>query len=800
MSGNVTVSPQDAWLERVLGIAPSSLTSGDTVPVGRDRLLRDVKRIKQEIDTQLGRAMKPVALKERLQYLTSEIEQYKQLVEKHDGEEKEKFRTSIALLTGALDKARKDGVKLSADALSEHAGKLHEEAMKIADESIGSSERKDIYKKRSVLLAQVVRERRDWEAQVQEAGDFLGNLRTLMEIGLERLAGVEEHLNRTIARDLPKLTSKIGTKPDNVPVTGGGAKVEDPATAMTGCGNDWVTAKQTYGATPEEMKKLAAYRKNLVDAWLKTNLAPWGLEEGPGKGWVAVGSTDPTSDYDISINKHGARKLGARTVYKYDYQIVQEFNDYFRKTYGVESGTLFDTNLYASAPSIAPTLPESGSEEEMAAVNEIKASADVGALMKIRRYMTSSEFEDFRVRTVGGLGDESAKKKLDAQFRAADANYMISLLAVVEKMREQLKDPIDEAKLSPEQKEERKHASHLIDAWSHNQDVSGLALADAEAALEKLANELLHARDASTSATNDLYAEAIGKARAQEQAIAQFQEFEPQVKQLFARALKEGVTDFGAFADVLDGYGVQPRVLQKVKDGDLAGAAKEVEGQLASMLSDLAQHNTLAMFYANEAYQSGGPFRHVVWAGQAVETDVKAEYVKGGKSWGDPATDEQKALVEAERKKRRDALSQEECLQSFNEQLGDFLKDLEHYGDKEPGVAIIQSSKYLERLVDALSLMSSKGLFAGDPGLTRKVQSQLDLQSRLTKELIAARKGNLWMEPVSGTAPVDQVEQRRAYACDFMSKLGIASVAALGKTYVALGVEVNGVARKAIGS
>ena len=48
------------------------------------------------------------------------------------------------------------------------------------------------------------------------------------------------------------------------------------------------------------------------------------------------------------------------------------------------------------------------------------------------------------------------------------------------------------------------------------------------------------------------------------------------------------------------------------------------------MLSDLARQQALTMFYANEAYQSGGPFKHVVWAGQAVETDVKAEVNKAG--------------------------------------------------------------------------------------------------------------------------------------------------------------------------
>jgi hypothetical protein len=124
----------------------------------------------------------------------------------------------------------------------------------------------------------------------------------------------------------------------------------------------------------------------------------------------------------------------------------------------------------------------------------------------------------------------------------------------------------------------------------------------------------------------------------------------------------------------------------------------------------------------------------------------------------------------------------DESLQSFNEQLGDFLKDLAHYGDKDPGKAIIQSSKYLERLVDAIGLMNEKHMFDADAPLEAKLEDELSRQSKLSGELIAARKGNLWMVALEGRAPVDQDEQRRAYACDFMKQLGIPSVAALGKS------------------
>jgi hypothetical protein len=739
-------------------------------------------------------------------YVTSELRGLRAALYRYPGDDHDALVNSADQLQALLTAARTTGMQNSADALSREAGSLHEEAMKVDDKvisAISGDGAKTVYKELNKLLTRVTRARGDWEAQVTEAGGELGGLKTRMHTGFERLAQTEDHLNRMIRACLPPLTSKPGKKPENAPSGGSDVEpIENPADAIAGCGNDWVTAKQTYGTNPVEMQKLANYRKNLVDTWLNEKLGPWGMAEGPGKGWVAVGSTDPTSDYDISINKHGTRTAGDKTEYYLDYDIVQDFNTYFRTTYGVESGTLFDTNLYASAPSQAPTLPENGTPQEQDAVADVKASADVGALMKIRRYMSTAEFEDYRVRTVALLPEGPGRDALDRQFRAADANYMVSLLDIVERMRAQLKEATDDSKLSKAQKHERDEARKLIAQWEKGVDTSGLALADAEDVLERLVSKLLHCRDASTTATNDLYADAIGKKRQQEEAITQFQQYLPQVKELFARAMQEGVTDFGQFAGVLEGYGVQPRVLQHVEKGDLAKAAAELDGQLAGMLSDLARHAALAMFYANEAYQSGGPFQHVVWAGQAVETDVRAEYIeKGGDDWPPPPAkpnETQQKLVDAKRRERREKLTCEESLQSFNEQLGDFLKDLEHYGDADPGVAIIQSSKYLDRLVDAMRLMHDKGLFEADEGLKTRIQKQLDLQSRLSGELIAARKGNLWLVPETGDAPVDQVEQRRAYACKFMADLGITSIAALGKTYVKLGVEVNGVARKAM--
>lgn len=60
---------------------------------------------------------------------------------------------------------------------------------------------------------------------------------------------------------------------------------------------------------------------------------------------LAVGSVNPTSDYDITLTGPKSNK------------IVEEFNDRFREKWGVESGVIFDTNLYGASFLIPQSVP-----------------------------------------------------------------------------------------------------------------------------------------------------------------------------------------------------------------------------------------------------------------------------------------------------------------------------------------------------------------------------------------------------------------------------------------------------------
>ncbi len=819
---------QVVWVKEKLGvtvtgsIAPiqgGSPPPGNTpLPPGSDPIAMQAAadlealalRIGKEIQTEIPRATKPIALKERIGFCTSELEQLDKGIATLDATKLDRpgRKTTLAASSEALRKglvgAKAAGIRSANETLTAVIRSLNDQTARFTEQLRSTrTDPKTLYKPISALLDTVTHEHTDWAAQVREGVAYLGKDAAALEIGVGKLGEIETELNEMIGKCLPKLTSAPGKKPEGAGAVSGGDVVDDPEKILIAL-KDWSAAKQKYGSNPKEMQKLADKRKQLVDKYLNDTLNPWGLTVGPDKGWVSVGSADPTSDYDISVNKHGKKTAGEKTETLYDYQIVKLFNDHFRATYGVELGTIFDTNLYASAKAEVPELGDDATPGEQEALADIDASNDVGALMKMRRYMSAADFEDYRVRTMEAVSGTSPKAKaqakaLDKQFRLADANYMISLLDIVEKMEKLLKQPVDEAKLTDDLKHERAEAEHLIAEWKKGSNAEGLAIATGEEALEQLGRKLEHLKDLNTMATNDLYTETTGKARDQEGTINTFKDNLPRIKQAIAAALTGHPVDFAKLAEQLGGLGVQENALELIKKGDVAGAGKLVDGQLAGMLSDLARQQALTMFYANEAYQSGGPFKHVVWAGQAVETDVKAEVNKSDPGAWDrlPAT-EQKRLVDAKRVERRAELTEDESLQSFNEQLGDFLKDLAHYGDKDPGKAIIQSSKYLERLVDAIGLMNDKHLFDADTTLKSKLLEELLRQSRLSGELIAARKGNMWMVAPEGSPPVDQDEQRRAYACDFMKQLGITSVAALGKTYVDLGIRVNAAARKAI--
>jgi len=157
---------------------------------------------------------------------------------------------------------------------------------------------------------------------------------------------------------------------------------------------------------------------------------------------------------------------------------------------------------------------------------------------------------------------------------------------------------------------------------------------------------------------------------------------------------------------------------------------------------------------------------------------------------------ERKQMIAAEQAKRRDALSLHQCLQSFNEQLGDFLKDLEHCEKEEfPGMGFYRSSKYLLRLFDAAALLRAKA-----PSLV------IDLDPAHAKQInegiLASRKGALEFTDGPNGAPLQGKELQQeveAFAiAEIRRMFGVSSLKDLGAKFKKVGTSVNAQLRKMV--
>lgn len=833
-----------------------------------ETLLGELTRVEKEL-TQSTTSVKPAILAGKIRYAKSTVKASREragLVT--DGAEivKRSVMEKADTVERDIPNVVAGQIRSALAALQKTTGQIEGVATKTAIKAKGIAtlspeEKQKLYVEASKELTRAQLELDDWTGQVKESASFLGKEAGSFTEPLKRLSTVATLLSRVVEACLPSLTSRVAEPSETAKDTGGVGgkvaeiKVGDELAALKACGMSWVTAKQTYGADKKQMQKLADFRKKEVDDWLKANLGDkYGLKNAPNEGWVSVGSSDPTSDYDISINKHAEEKR--------DYEMVKEFNAWFRGKFGGEGGTVFDTNLYASAP-VKVKHPEG----DGAMTDKVN---DLAALMKMRRYMDAGEFESFRDETAQAcIDDEAQFLKVQTQFAMADSNYRIIIVDLLENglaalgRRVEAREPKlkelagKEQEAAAELQKHEKEEMAKVEDWLKRGKTAGsgidaFGLTEEGEELSRHIDHLL--KDAALETTNDIYAEKIGEVRTQEQVIEVMQalgealgkkpEKEAGLKAIaeakgkldkLVRVAKKDGEDLGFDSRGMD---AMAKALEAGDENGYEAAVKSFERELGMRFEQLTTALVVAKYFANEAYQSDGPFEHVVTATQAAEADAtngvlkdagadkltaKQKEGKDAKTQVAMATkgveafeqlgerEKETALAEAQKlideavgklkHERQKLLSAEQCLQSFNEQLGDFLKDLEHYAEAEPGKAMIQSSKYLERLLDAVALMKGKDLFKGADGVLGEVEAQVKLQGRVKKELIAARKGGLMLMPgkPGEDGPVDQQEQRRAYACQFMKDvLGVTSLAALAKKYRTFAQKVNVQARKAM--
>ncbi|WP_354635136.1 DUF4157 domain-containing protein [Planktothricoides raciborskii] len=452
----------------------------------------------------------------------------------------------------------------------------------------------------------------------------------------------------------------------------------------------WDKIKSEYGSDLTMMWLCFDYRKWYVDSLISKLRSKY-------KGLIAksVGSQDPTSDYDITISTPGSGN---------DVKAIEDFNREIKKKFGVQPGTLFDTNLYAKDYlKVTENIDEASKKNQVSDTDLDEPdggfgkmgglSQDVASLVKQRRYMNQMEWNKYVEEVVASIQDESQKKTTRHQYEEADAIYQI---AAYELRDEVMNNPSEEnqkiiadvnkkTKLSNEEEkliaqQPKEIQSMVRDEFLGLKQLQGVTHENSDLVLEK---------------SNKLYLQRMAKIR--------------EIQELI-------------------------RVLSPDKE-----AEQQNKEEIETLKAQVKQLLGEACFFAAEAYHSEGAVKHIV-AG-----------VQGSK-----ANPQEKQRIMS-------SLKPEHYLQSFNEQFGDFLKDLNHYAGEPNGKIFYRSSKYLYRLFLAVAeLRLYKPEFKGLEYLQIEEQqgNAANLAQDINDKLVLIRKGDGEFKGASEAKKIEAAEQQ----------------------------------------
>lgn len=225
------------------------------------------------------------------------------------------------------------------------------------------------------------------EEIIQKGGDFSDTKMDLvkLELAIKKLKSKGD-LSVPQQQELDKLKEKAGQlKEARKAITvelyehwkqTKGWKNSSPREILKSYDNNWFKIKEDLGYLEKEnpnsdfyqvklaaLEQLLNYRQQVVDDLLeetktyvfKVLKAKPNMEDFTKKEVVAfaLGSTTPTSDYDVTFQ--------IADYPQYEYLCVKYFNDTFVQRFGVNSGMLFDTNVYTAG--FMPITGKDGKQE-----------------------------------------------------------------------------------------------------------------------------------------------------------------------------------------------------------------------------------------------------------------------------------------------------------------------------------------------------------------------------------------------------------------------------------------------------
>ncbi len=505
-------------------------------------------------------------------------------------------------------------------------------------------------------------------------------------------------------------------------------------------GYSWKKVKTAYLNSPQVMWEMIQFRKTTVDGLIKDL-------NGKYRGVLvakSVGSNNLTSDYDITLSSTDGSGQ--------EIDAISDFNAAIKRKLRVPPGVCFDTNLYAKDfLKVKDNIldGERDDREAIAAIKEFleedRSDQDVAALTKQRQYMGAEGWDDYKDGILKALPAGPARDASRAQLEEAETLYITKCVAKTTPLVPQLEKFKTDPKLGRE-------AKRLLDQWA-----KFMAATVPPAGLERLCDEIgefahEHAEAEMLEVNNDVYME---KMRAVRDVQKQHQGLEAVLKNA-----ELGAGDFSAAMPFLtDQDQLQLGLL--MSEGKSAEAktylAQKVDALKARAKKEVGEAN----FFASEAYLSEGPLQHIVNGKQSNNPEVFA------------------------------SLKPEHFLGSINEQFGDFMKDVGHFkGNDNEGFC--QTSKYLERLLDGITLLRKKEGFADLDLKSMSIERADAISARVKAELL----------PIRGSAGkyAQMTDEERFGEAGVLAQqiYGVSSMSALTAMLRGLVTEVNAEVRKAL--
>lgn len=490
--------------------------------------------------------------------------------------------------------------------------------------------------------------------------------------------------------------------------------------------NDWFALKDKLHndkITKDQMWDLWRYRQKYV-----TDLIDSLRKKYPSLIAKAAGSADLESDIDITF---------ASATPGDEVKAAQDFNAKVISKFSKPAGRVFDVNIYprdyrAIGESFNPDfnpdhIPDHDIDHPAGEMGKLsQVDQDVATLLKQRRFLDQETFQGLLDKVLEAAPNEKVADKIRKQYEEGEDIY---LLTSVEKVDAIIATLVKKNIQIADHPEAGKAYKTFLDL-RQKVDAGGITeMARMQRLLPNLLDALEAAFEAEVMETTDaMYLEKMAKLREKQSTIAVLGDD------------KAGIEEHHPGKSCKQAH-------PKDKDHD---AWRKARGE--ALMAQVKKDQFENIIFANEAYMSQGAIEHIVAGIQAKKADPRKA----------------KEVI--------DSLTPATVLQSVNEQMADFFKDMKHAehevakakeksgeaaARRATGEAFVHASKYLVRLLDGAQLLvdKHKGLKFDLIEKNASVKTPNDLKGKVEEMLYALRKSAEIPAAVKGEVGVDEVHK-----------------------------------------